>query len=321
MSFHVIHGDALTRLREMPDESVNCVVTSPPYWGLRDYGVAGQLGLEKSPEEYVAVMVEVFREVRRVLRADGTLWLNVGDSYAGGGGFSASAPTTATSKSGKYGSCGALKNGGIKPRGVIKPKDLCMIPARLALALQADGWYLRSDIIWHKPNPMPESVTDRPTKSHEYIFLLTKRERYFFDKDAIAEPAVYAGKVVTLGEKSLSRGQAAGAGVRPSGNAKAASVRVKVTRNRRTVWTLATDPTPEAHHATFPVRLAERCILAGCPPDGLVLDPFSGAGTTGLAALKHGRRYLGIELNPSYIEISRERLRKYMPLLAAAGEV
>src|SRR5208282_907656 len=184
----ILTGDCIDVLPALEAQSVQCCVTSPPYWGLRDYGVEGVLGLESTPEEYLAKMVAVFRQVWRVLRDDGTLWVNMGDSYAGGGGFSVTAPTTGESKSGKYGLTGALKQGGIKPTGSLKPKDLCMMPARLAIALQADGWYLRSDIIWHKPNPMPESCTDRPTKSHEFIFLLAKQERYFYDADAIREP-------------------------------------------------------------------------------------------------------------------------------------
>jgi DNA modification methylase len=230
MSVRLLTGDCRALLPTLPPGSVHCVVTSPPYWGLRDYGVAGQLGLEATPEEYVARMVEVFREVRRVLRADGTLWCNMGDAFS--------------------------------------DKQLVGMPWRLAFALQADGWFLRADIIWAKPNPMPESVTDRPTKAHEYVFLLTKSARYFWDAEAVREPATYAGKVATLGEKSLSRGQANGAGVKASGNGLASSVIVANGRNLRSVWTIPSEPYPEAHFATFPPELARRCILAGTSAKG-----------------------------------------------------
>jgi DNA modification methylase len=298
----------------MPDESVNMCVTSPPYWGLRDYGVDGQLGLERTPEEYVSSMVAVFHEVRRVLRNDGTCWINIGDSYATGGMSNPSGKSTL---------------GGGKDRGAamysisrarpdaLKPKDLVGIPWRLAFALQADGWYLRSDIIWHKPNPMPESVTDRPTKAHEYLFLLAKSGTYFYDADAIKDAATHAGKTVTLGAKSLSKGQANGMSISASGNGAADSVIVAPLRNKRTVWTLATLPTPDAHFATFPIELPETCIRAGSAEGGIVLDPFAGASTTGLAALKNGRRFVGIELNPAYIEIGHVRARRHYPLLVS----
>lgn len=236
----VSQGDARAVLAALPEQSVHCVVTSPPYWGLRDYGVDGQLGLEHTPEEYVSNMVSVFREVRRVLRDDGTLWLNLGDSYAG--------PKV--------------------PSG-LKPKDLVGIPWMVARELQADGWYLRSDIIWSKPNPMPESVTDRPTKAHEYVFLLSKRERYYYDAEAVREPAIHAGEVVKLGDKSLSRGQAAGAGIAPSGNGRADSVVVAPGRNLRSVWTIPTEPYPGAHFAAFPQKLVEPCIKAGTSERGV----------------------------------------------------
>jgi DNA modification methylase len=288
---HVIYcADALAVLATLPDCSVQCCVTSPPYWGLRDYGVAGQLGLESTPAEYVEKMVAVFREVRRVLSDRGTLWLNLGDSYAGSG-------------KGRMGDGSHSLNGGDKQHtnrgsteGVIpkyddglKPKDLVGIPWRVAFALQADGWYLRQDIIWSKPNPMPESVTDRCTKSHEYLFLLAKSARYYFNADAIAERASvspHAAGYVSGEEYAVG------------------------TRNKRSVWTVTTQPYKEAHFATFPPKLIEPCILAGCPAGGVVLDCFSGSGTTGLVALQHGRRYVGIELSREYCDIAVKRMER-----------
>lgn len=337
----VHHADALAWLRGAPSNWLNCVVTSPPYFQQRDYGVEGQIGLEDTPERYVERLVTVFRELRRVLRPDGVAWLNLGDSFLPG-------------------------------------KQLAGIPWRVALALQSDGWILRSDCIWHKPNPMPSSVTDRPTSAHEYLFLLARSERYFYDADAIAEPSIYAGKAVSLGEKSLSRGQATGAGVRASGNATAASVTVTPTRNKRSVWTVATEQTPFAHFATFPQALIEPMVLAGCPAQvcaacgapyervverepadmtarylrgepvrhghagasqsgasnvgaysgqrrtlgfaptcscaagtrpGIVYDPFMGSGTTGLVAQRLGRHYIGTDINREYVELARRRVQ------------
>ena len=285
-------------------------VTSPPYFGLRDYGHPGQLGLEKSPDEYVKSMVEVFRCVRDVLADDGTLWLNLGDSYAGyHGNKNSEIPTSSTN--GWTNGYNENKRAGGKPQDIgLKPKDLIGIPWRVAFALQADGWYLRQDIIWHKPNPMPESVTDRCTKAHEYIFLLSKSERYFFDSDAMKEPATHAGKRVSLGDKSFSKGQAAGAGMAPSGNGLADHYDVPETRNRRSVWTVATRPYKGAHFATYPPALIEPCILATSRPGDIVLDPFMGSGTTAQVALQHGRQYMGCELNPDYDALQRERLSK-----------
>ena len=234
------------------------------------------LGLEPDPWAFVGHLVEVFRAVRRVLRADGTLWLNLGDSF--------------------------------------QDKQLQGIPWRVAYALQADGWYLRSDIIWHKPNPMPESITDRPTKAHEYLFLLTKKPRYFYDADAVSEVSIHAGQPVTLGPKSLSRGQAAGIGIDPSGNGLADSVTVTDRRNARSVWTITTRPYSAAHFATFPPELPERCIKAGSRPGDLVLDPFSGAGTTGMVARRLQRSYIGAEQSETYAEMSRRRLEGDAPL-------
>ena len=294
-------GDALTVLRALPDASAQTCITSPPYWGLRDYGVAGQLGLEPTPEEYVAALVAVFAEVRRVLRDDGTLWLNLGDSYVGG---KTNGPED-TFNSGHWSNRNQRRD---RTSPGLKPKDLVGIPWRVAFALQADGWYLRSDIIWHKPNPMPESVTDRPTKAHEYLFLLSKSERYYYDASAIAERATYAGKTVTLGEKSLSRGQAAGAGVEPSGNGTATAVIVAPERNRRTVWTIATEPYPGAHFATFPPDLVKPCVQAGSRPGGVVVDPFVGSGTAVYVAKELGRAGIGIDLRADYLDLATRRL-------------
>ena len=297
------HGDCLEILRTLPSESVHCCVTSPPYWGLRNYQVDGQLGLEKSPEEYVSKMVEVFREVRRVLRDDGTLWLNLGDSYATQPGKGDNVPQSKW-KANSY----PTQAGHRSLDFGIKPKNLIGIPWRLAFALQSDGWYLRQDIIWHKPNPMPESVRDRCTKAHEYVFLMSKSARYYFDNAAIQEPATNAGKVVSLGIKSMSAGQAAGSGVKASGNGLSDTYTVVGARNRRSVWTVATKPYSGAHFATFPPALIEPCILAGSKPGDVILDPFFGAGTTGLVAKRLGRSCIGIELNPSYAEIAEKRI-------------
>lgn len=300
MTIEILQGDCRDVLGSLPDGSINCCVTSPPYFGLRDYGVEGQLGLEPAPDEFVSAMVEVFREVRRVLRDDGTLWLNLGDSYANDGKWGGST-------GGKHAS--ALHgNSGIGRRRLttgLKPKDLIGIPWRVAFALQADGWYLRQDIIWHKPNPMPESVTDRCTKAHEYIFLFAKSERYYFDADAIKEQAVS-----NHASGNGFKGRQGGAIHMPmSGGAGTADQWLPGgMRNRRSVWTVSTKPFKGAHFATFPPDLIDPCVLAGCPVDGTVLDPFFGAGTTGLVAQKHGRNCVGIEINPDYIAIANERL-------------
>jgi DNA modification methylase len=291
-------GDCREIMASLPAESVHCVVTSPPYWGLRDYGVAGQLGLEPAPEEYVANMVAVFREVRRVLRDDGTVWLNLGDSYAGGGGFSPNAPSNLAGA--KQTTQHGAKEGGIKPTGWIKAKDLVGIPWRVAFALQADGWYLRSDIIWAKPNPMPESVTDRPTKAHEYVFLLTKSARYYFDADAVREP-VTESSVARLAQPGLPT-QIGSDRVPGKTNGNMKAVGDPSGRNLRSVWTIATQPYPGAHFATFPEKLVEPCVKAGCPPDGVVLDPFAGSGTVGRVANRLGRRAVLIDLSADYID-------------------
>ena len=363
-------GDAMMILRELPPASVHCCVTSPPYWGLRDYGTEplawggdpgcehewdqkavvvgrgdhgswsgsssnlkgntveavapgprkasgggpclrcsawlGSLGLERTPEEYVTALVTVFREVRRVLRDDGTLWLNLGDSYAVGG--------PAGGKGKQHSNVGSI---GVPKRGApsnLKPKDIVGIPWRVAFALQADGWWLRSDIIWHKPNPMPESVVDRPTKAHEYLFLLAKSERYYYDAEASAEPARHAGRIVEYdgSQKNCS----AGDGVNDRRTLIDRTIVVGSTRNRRTVWTIATEPYPEAHFATFPPDLVKPCILAGCPSGGTVLDPFGGALTTVHVAKELGRRAVAIELNRSYLTMGLKRLRQEVLPLA-----
>lgn len=297
-------------------------MTSPPYWGLRDYGVEGQIGLERTPDEYVAKMVEVFREVRRVLRDDGTLFLNIGDSYAASPG---QRKTTDAAGSKQLTNKGAQ---GAPSRNVegLNPKDLVGIPWMLAFALCSSGWHLRQDIIWAKPNPMPESVMDRCTKSHEYIFLLSKSPKYYFDAEAIKEDCVAGDRGSKYGTGKTAVHQLG----RASGNKRhkrvaayeaSADEELKTSagllnisdiayskRNKRDVWAVATSPFPEAHFATFPPKLIEPCILAGSPREGLVLDPFAGAGTTGVVALRHRRRFVGIELNPQYIQMAEKRL-------------
>jgi DNA modification methylase len=330
----VIQGDALAVLRTLPADSVNCCVTSPPYLGLRDYGVAGQLGLEPTPEEYVAKMVEVFAEVRRVLRDDGTLWINLGDCYAaggkgGGGSYMAERKEAAWQKQ------SSLNGWKSAPRG-FKPKDLVGIPWRVAFALQAAGWYLRSDIIWHKPNPMPESVTDRPTKAHEYLFLLSKSKRYYYDAEAIKEecsPATHARVSQNLADqigsfrangggktngpmKAVVAGSTrklaeAGSGIKANKSFETACVLEVEKRNKRSVWTVSTEAYDGAHFAVFPPKLIEPCILAGCPEGGRVLDPFAGSGTTLEVAGRLGRHAIGIELNPAYIPLIDKRVAQW----------
>jgi DNA modification methylase len=303
----ILIGDSLQQLATIPDASVHCCVTSPPYFGLRDYGMDGQIGLEATPDAFVARLVEVFREVRRVLRDDGTLWLNLGDSYAADRGYQVQ-----QAKGGpKHGEAQAA--GGRSQRASdygLKPKDLIGIPWRVAFALQSDGWYLRQDIIWHKPNPMPESVTDRCTKAHEYIFMLSKSARYFYDAEAVKEPAVSTdARKFTDGGRDKQGGHGRRhAGFNGRYADKIALEGAPATRNRRSVWTVATKPFKEAHFATFPPDLIEPCILAGCPVGGTVLDLFFGAGTTGLVAQNNGRKWIGIELNPEYAAIAKRRL-------------
>ena len=310
MTHHTLHlGDCREILQTLPEQSVNCCVTSPPYFGLRDYGMAEQIGLEPTPEQFVAELVAVFREVRRVLRDDGTLWLNLGDSYASGGNNRSGEGETRNLKTEKFHGGTAHLNQrrttGDTPG--LKPKDLVGIPWRVAFALQSDGWYLRQDIIWHKPNPMPESVRDRCTKAHEYVFLLSKSARYWYDAEAVAE----AGTGRPPGNKGLSKYatayEALGEYHRTASGLEKQRPGYE-TRNRRSVWTVATRPYSGAHFATFPPALVEPCILAGCPVGGTVLDPFSGSATTGQVALANARNYIGCELNPEYHELAQRRL-------------
>jgi DNA modification methylase len=342
-------GDALACLRELADASVDCVVTSPPYWGLRDYGVAGQLGLERTPPEFVAKVVEVFREVRRVLADHGTLWLNLGDSYAQGGrGGIGVSSTLEGSRHSQDESRRAISRLGRLAGPGLKPKDLVGIPWMVAFALRADGWYLRSDIIWAKPNPMPESVTDRPTKAHDYVFLLTKSARYFYDGEAIAEP-VSLGTHARVSQNMARQigSDRANGGTRPDRPMKAHRGRYLTTpktvtvgtdhgriknnssfadatalpvqsRNSRTVWSIVSQPYAGAHLATFPEELPRRCILAGCPDGGVVLDPFAGSGTTLAVARDLGRRSVGIELNPEYVRLIEKRCAQQAFDMAAA---
>jgi DNA modification methylase len=358
--FRIINSEVIAGLRQLPDKSIHCAVTSPPYWGLRDYGTAkweggnadcdhsnvrrdpsdekqatqkgssrdkvgrecrhcgalridSQIGLEPTPDAYVARQVEVFREVRRVLRNDGTLWLNLGDSYA------------RPAEKGQRGPSPKQDSNNGTPQAImtdvppgLKSKDLVGIPWRVAFALQADGWYLRSDIIWAKPNPMPESVTDRPTKSHEYVFLLTKSERYFYDAEAIAEPTAYPGDGRHLrgdlrkevDPKCKDNGSRTRTG-NPTGE----------NRNRRTVWTIATSPFAEAHFATFPPALVRLCVRAGCPQGGTVLDPFCGSGTTGVVALRQGRKFVGIDLSTPYCAMARKRILRSAPLFNTEADL
>jgi site-specific DNA-methyltransferase (adenine-specific) len=362
----IIQGDCIEGMKQLPDACVDCCVTSTTYWQLRDYGVKGQLGLEKTPEEYIAKQVEVFEEVRRVLKPKGTLWLNIGDSYAASG--KQRTREQATRKSGLNGGLEsqiACLNQNSKLVSGLKPKDLVGIPWMLAFALRSAGWYLRKDIIWHKPNPMPESCQDRPTSAHEYIFLMSKSSRYYYDAYSIRTP--YADKTfTTFGCEAKGNGDGSGliqsenwandvkvrkpkvwktpdgwdtgsgahGSVHRNGRQKGEAVKDKqrghsrrhagfndrwdnmttkeqqeMGANKRSVWTVATKPFPEAHFATFPEDLIVDCIKAGCPEGGLVLDPFMGAGTTALVARKLNRNYIGFELNEKYIQIAEKRLK------------
>jgi DNA modification methylase len=350
----ILQGNCVETLKQLPDGSVQCVVTSPPYYGLRDYGAEGQIGLEETPEAYVEKLVQVFREVWRVLKDDGTLWLNLGDTYAS---------AWACNRRNVVGS-GSLENGkrDARPNRLtdgLKEKDLIGIPWMVAFALRADGWYLRQDIIWNKPNPMPESVKDRCTKSHEYIFLLTKSAQYYYDHEAIKEPAAEAslarwaqdvenqegsdrvpgktnGKMKAVGGKAQATprndgnrwNKNNGRGFTPKNleydGQKPRTMHLKrlegeeyssPDRNKRSVWTVTTKPYKEAHFATFPPDLIEPCILAGSRPGDTVLDPFNGSGTTGAVSIYHHRDYIGCELNPKYIELTNRRLAKVQPLL------
>ena len=321
-------GDALDLLRSEPEESINLCVTSPPYFWLRDYGQAGQIGLEATTGEYVDRLVEVFGAVRRVLRRDGTLWLNLGDSFASSGCGSRDPQRWPKQSRNDH------TPGRGKRCGGLKPKDLLGLPWRVAFALQEDGWWLRTDIIWAKPNSMPESVTDRPTRAHEYLFLMAKSPRYWYDAGAIAEQAVNGDSARPRGSAaSLNRGV-----VHPQGgrrdkqgqtgkrtyagfNERWDAATPVSTRNARDVWVIPTQPFPKAHFATFPEELARRCILAGCPEGGTVLDPFAGSGTVGAVAARHNRHAVLIDLNPTYCDMAKDRVwPEAQPRMLLGGE-
>jgi DNA modification methylase len=322
MSVQIIPGDCIASMEALPEKSVQCVVTSPPYWGLRDYGMEGQLGQEKTPEEYVKNMVRVFHAAWRVLKNDGTLWLNLGDTYAS---------SWAAGRRSVIGQ-GSRENRINRISGDLKEKDMVGIPWMVAFALRADGWYLRQEIIWNKPNPMPESVTDRCTKSHEHIFLLTKSKKYYFDQDAIREPAKESslnrlaqdierqegsGRIAGWEErkmKAVQRGFASKGQIEDMQH-HAKNIIWEETANKKSVWTVTTKPYREAHFATYPPELIEPCILAGSRMGDTVLDPFNGSGTTGEVAIRFRRDYIGLELNPEYIKLTEKRLKKVQPIL------
>jgi DNA modification methylase len=345
MTVRFLQGDVRDVLATLPADSVDCVVTSPPYWGLRDYGVPGQLGLEPTLGEHLETMVGVMREVRRVMKPEATLWLNYGDCYATTPNGRSAADTKAAGNDDR-----TFRD---KPfstiQGVLKPKDLCMVPNRLAIALQEDGWWVRSEIIWAKPNPMPESIRDRPATAHEKIFLLTKAPRYFYDAEAVRMPAAETSEARWAQDIEGQAGSArANGGAKTNGTMKAVGgpgkqrghsrrhqgfderwddmPRAEQQANGRSLrnyepqpvelWDIATQPFSEAHFATFPPELAARCIKAGCPVGGTVLDPFGGAGTTGLVADRLQRNAILIELNPEYIDIARRRIEGDAPLFA-----
>lgn len=307
----IINMDAIIGLQQIQSDTIDCCITSPPYYGLRDYGCEGQIGLEQTPDEYINRLVDVFREVRRALKPNGTLWIVIGDSYAGSGKGAATYPESV--KNSKQGTNKGMV-GAALPRTArtpeLKNKDLIGVPWMLAFALRADGWFLRQDIIWHKPNPMPESVRDRCTKAHEYIFLMSKSPRYYFDAEAIAEPVaetttkrvsrnklpVYGGNKYTETPDEFYRTK--------SGE----EYNYKPMRNKRDVWTVSTRGYKGAHFATFPETLVETCVLAGCPEGGIVLDPFMGSGTTGLVALRNGRDFCGIDINDEYCRMANNRI-------------
>jgi DNA modification methylase len=328
----ILTGDCIAAMKTLEEKTVQTCVTSPPYFGLRDYGHPGQIGLEPTPEDFVAAMVAVFREVRRVLRDDGTLWLNLGDSYARNPAKGGSGPNgkhdfipsygdarkklAANAKVGSSdGAVGRADRPGTRAAADgLKEKDLIGIPWRVAFALQADGWYLRQDIIWHKPNPMPESVRDRCTKAHEYIFLLSKSPKYFFDNEAIKVPVKQ-----DWGTRNRTNGKYhnEGTGLQPHSGLEKSYEKA----NKRSVWSVTTKPYKGAHFATFPPALIEPCILAGSKPGDIVLDPFGGSGTTGAVAIEHGRRSILIELNPEYIPLIQDRLEKAKPKLSPQPEL
>jgi len=297
----ILIGDVRQRLRQLADESVHMTVTSPPYFGLRDYGCAGQIGLEATPDAYVDELVRVFRELRRVLRSDGTLWLNIGDSYAGSGKGGNPGHSEHVKQQRNLGSLTVRER--VQDTPGLAAKQRLMIPARVALALQADGWWLRDEVIWHKPNPMPISVTDRTTPAHEMLYMFSKSARYHFDMEAVKEPRADLRK--TDGSKKQSERNRGG---RDDGFTKPNGIEMGDTRQPRSVWSIPTRPFKGAHFATFPPDLVRPCIKAGCPAGGTVLDPFFGAGTTGLVAAELSRNCIGIELNPEYGRIAADRL-------------
>lgn len=361
-AFTLLVGDALDRLRELPADSVQTCVTSPPYWGLRDYGVEGQIGLEESLPEFLGRLTAVFREVRRVLRPDGTCWVNMGDTYASSGGAGAVGKSSGLNGTAQHEAKAAAAK--LRKRVVgLKPKDKLGVPWRLAFALQDDGWWFRSDVVWSKPNPMPEAVRDRPTVAHEFVFLFTKSERYFYNFEEARERCVVGAahprvSATKRGADSLSK-QAARAFSRRRGTAtdqrqgaytpeeaaarleqgkggaskrmgrepgwrgrvksnesfNKAVVDVVEFRNWRDVWTIPTQPSSLEHFAAFPEELARRCIIAGSKHGDLVLDPFTGTGTTGIVAITEGRRFVGVELNPAYAAMAEERSRRVTPSL------
>lgn len=331
----IILGDCLEALKTLPDNSVDCCVTSPPYYALRDYGVEGQIGLEDTPEKFIEKLTEVFMQVHRILKPEGTLWLNIGDSYWGGGWrnaeFNEHSGTLQKGSKGTY--CGKTMPACKGVQGVYKPKDLIGIPWMLAFSIRNAGWYLRQDIIWHKPNPMPESVTDRCTKSHEYIFLFSKSQKYYFDYEAIQEPCTDQNRTNfqsgsrsnginkdrndnDLGERCKNwkpkTKNCQYDGQRPNSmhlrRGAGLPDETYIVRNKRDVWSVNVKPCKEAHFATYPTELIRPCILAGCPEGGVVLDPFMGAGTTAIVAKSLDRNYIGCELNPEYKEIAEKRL-------------
>jgi DNA modification methylase len=324
-------GDNRTILKTFEDKSVNCIVTSPPYYGLRDYGNEAQIGLEETPEAYISTMVDVFTECKRVLKDNGTLWLNIGDSYAANTGYQVEQSIRGGND---FVNAGQNNGKSVKPPKGLKPKDLIGIPWLLAFALRSSGWYLRQDIIWHKPNPMPESVTDRCTKAHEYIFLLSKSAKYYYDAEAIKQESLNPDddlrRMMQQKEDNKSnpdnlknglrikneKSQIFGSRSGHSGNHFYDTGKA----NKRSVWTITTKPFSEAHFATFPEDLIVDCIKAGCPENGIILDPFMGAGTTALVASKLNRNFIGIELNPEYVKIAEKRLQNelgmFNPLVA-----
>ena len=309
--YQIIQGDCRESLKTLTENSVNCCVTSPPYFGLRSYGGGtDEIGIEDRVEDYIQSLVDVFREVRRVLRPDGTLWLNLGDSYMAQKNVAPPPQTIGGQRDMPIGIPGNRKN-----QNGLKHKDLIGIPWRVALALQADGWWLRQDIIWHKPNPMPESVEDRCTRAHEYIFMLSKKSHYYYDHEAIKEPAQNWG----TRDRSEMRDGTTDPKLKHHG-LKGKEWEENPMKNKRSVWTVNTKGYKGAHFAVYPKQLVLPCILAGCPQDGTVLDPFNGSGTTGIVALQNNRRYIGLELNPEYVKLAEARIAEEVSPLTSLFE-